>query len=121
MNCPKCASPLDHLDLICRFCVLRHNEEAVRRLQHQPLLLVAGGQGVFTVHPTNTGAHIEMFGRKVHKVERMFCGAEKRAAIAKQRTAVYHGQSWPILCEKCREEVEKILAEARAAETVRQA
>lgn len=117
MTCPKCGRPIVDA-IVCRFCIAAMNEEALRRRQHQPLLLVAAGQGKFTLHPTNTGLHVEMFGQKTAKTRRAFCGSIKRAAEKDQRREAYRGKAWPTACEKCREAIEELLADAREAEAI---
>ena len=113
MNCPKCGGPLTDRTLVCSSCVERMNAAAVRKLQHQPLLLMAEGKGEFITHPTPAGQHVQMF-----RVKRAFCGSERRARKADQRRMTYHGSGWNYLCPACRDAIEEILIEAREAEAI---
>ena len=44
MTCSKCGKDVENNMLTCIACTLKANDEAIRRAQYEPLLMVVAGQ-----------------------------------------------------------------------------
>lgn len=131
MTCPRCGQDYDAVTInrkvyrpvICPHCAAQKNHDAVRSYQIQILPLVEQGKDEFTVHQKPDGLHIQMFGRKRFKANnqtwRAFCGKPANAGPDRRRPLAYRGRGWDQICEKCREAIEELLAEAHEQEAMR--
>jgi len=119
MNCRRCGQPMRNELISCEFCAQEKNDAAVRRLQLEPLLLAAAGRAEFYEHSMASGRHIRMFHSDL-----AFCGEPVRGKQAKKSKRFfirYRETRWSELCEKCREKIEELIAEAQEAEAMGQA
>jgi hypothetical protein len=119
MNCTKCGRIVDNNLVACPYCAVQKNDVAIRRYQYDPLLKIAAGHGMLTIHPTPTGRHAQMYGTDQCKGgPTAFCGEPASAARHKRTHIPWGGEEMNRICTKCRIEMQAILEEAREAQAI---
>jgi hypothetical protein len=106
--CPICDTRVPADLLVCPVCVQQASDRAVRAYQYLPLRAIEAGDGYLIERLLRQERHLQMFGCEI-----TFCGLE----ITQGRPRYWirpDPQKLRGVCEKCREQVEAILAEALA-------
>ena len=130
--CPRCKRPKGGL-FDCRNCLSGRNRYEMRRYQLGRLMAIAAGKGELVIHKKPSGDHAQTFSpyTKDGRDYGFFCGGapsdygkDKRLVLApekRRRRVKYAGAGYALVCEKCREAIEELLAEAREGEAIRTA
>lgn len=110
MICSKCGKNVGDNMLTCIACTLKANDEGIRRAQYEPLLMVEAGRGDLKGCRCGDMIHVRMFHSDI-----CFCG-RPAAMLARQRFDIAWGSNAVNnICCFCRNEIDEILAEAKAA------
>ena len=111
MICSKCGKDVGDNMLTCIACTLKINDDAIRRHQYEPLLMIEAGKGALKgCRGSDSILHVRMFGSDL-----CFCGTPA-ATSARRRSEIQWGShALSIVCRKCHAAIDEILAEARKA------
>ncbi len=111
MICAACNRLVPDNLIDCPVCAMRRSDVHVRTRQYEALLMVEAGRGELIGHRLTDGnTHIKMFGSDL-----CFCGQPATAIPRRRRPMEWGANVFVGVCSKCREAIEAILAEARAA------
>ena len=110
MNCSTCGKDVGDNMLSCIACTLKKNDEAVRRAQYEPLLMVEAGRGELKGCRCGDMIHVRMFQSDI-----CFCGRPAAESSRQRFDIEWHSDALNRVCRLCRNAIGEILAEAKAA------
>lgn len=108
--CPTCGFKIEADDLVCRNCVKRQSEEALRAYQREPLRQILAGEGELVTRAIQRKRHLQMFG-----ADRTFCGL-KVSAEYRRGFIPYDPAELRSICAGCRDELMRAMAEVEQSQ-----
>ena len=110
MTCSKCGKNVGDNMLTCIACTLKANDDAIRRAQYEPLLMVVAGRGDLKGCRCGDMIHVRMFHSDV-----CFCGRPAELLARKRFDIAWGSDVMNRMCRLCRNAIDEILAEAQKA------
>jgi hypothetical protein len=112
--CSRCGKDIGDNMLCCIACTLKLNDDAIRRSQYTPLLIVAAGRGDLKgCRGGDNILHVRMF----HS-DQCYCGFPAEAPARRRTDIAWGSAAMSVICRKCHVAIDELLAEARQGAAV---